>query len=106
MTTIIGQVTMEYNKTGKQISSLFESKMNVMLDETLKIELQTIKCCTEVKELEHNASLVLASFFNRMNKIELRDVETTTLKSTIDKIEYYDDTKLIKKAVMTYSFEE
>ncbi len=105
MITHIGTVTIEYNEQGKVITSLFEPTMTVNLDPELESELKTIECCPDVETLEHNASLVLASFFNRMNNIELRNIETTSLKPHCDSLDKYPNGQ-IKKAVISYSFDD
>lgn len=105
MKTPIGVVTIEYDQAGKVITSLFEPTMTVTLDEDLNNELRAIECCADPKTLEHNASLVLSSFFNRVNKIELRDVAKSHIESHIDHLEEFPD-KRIKKAIISYSFHD
>lgn len=105
MRTDIGIVTIEYDENGKVITSNFVPTMSVEIDETLKNELKTIDCCDESEKLEHNASLVLSSFFNRMNKIELRDIEKSKLTGHIDHLENYPG-GMIKKAIISYGFED
>jgi hypothetical protein len=105
MKSAIGTVTLEYTQQGELITSLFEPTMTVSLDSTLESELRKIECCASPEDLEHNASLVLASYFNRMNKIELRDVATTSLSGHIDHLEKHENGN-IKKAVISYSFDD
>jgi hypothetical protein len=105
MKTQIGKVTIEYDEAGNLITSLFEPEMSVTLDPQLETELKTIECCNDTETLEHNASLVLASYFNRMNQIELRDVATTSLLGHIDYSANHPDGK-IKKTIISYSFDD
>lgn len=103
--TVIGIVTMEYDESGKLLNSLFEPRMNVRIDQSLMADLRKIECCDDPEILERNAQLVLASYFNRMNKIELRDLAKERIVHEVNQIEKFDN-GMIKKAVITYSFEE
>ena len=86
-------------------SKQVEPRMNVRIDQALLADLRKIECCDEPEVLERNAQLVLASYFNRMNKIELRDLAKERIVHEVNHVEKFDN-GMIKKAIITYSFEE
>lgn len=101
----IGTVTIEYNQTGQLISSLFEPTLKVEIDESLIAELKSVENSDNIEVIEHNASLILASWFNKVNHIELRDAEKTEIAGHVDLCEKHPDGR-VKKCVVSYVFKD
>lgn len=77
-TTIVGSAALEYDETGKLEAAVFYPKIKIAFDD---IKDQIGNCTNKtIAEIKQSAELLLATYFTRINEIELRDIETQPLK--------------------------
>lgn len=102
--TVIGQVAMEYSENGQVINASFTPSIVVKADEFLLGQLKTIPQ-TDADVLKHNADLVLASWFNKTNEIELADREKWTIVSAVVDCDKYPS-GAVKRCILEYTFKQ
>lgn len=87
--TVIGTAALEYNEEGKLEAAVFYPKIKVKFDD---IKEQLGNCCSRsIDDIKNSAQLLLATFFSKMNEIELRDMEKTTLSADIVRSQNHDN---------------
>lgn len=85
----IATVAFDYNEDGTLENAVLWPKLKVTKDEVID-QLGNCKNKT-IDEVKQAAELMLGAFFARTNDIELRDMETTELKSEVTATTKYND---------------
>lgn len=100
----IGRVTINYKKDGNVLDASFKPVEEFSpIAEVLK-KFKLSKPLSQ-DSLQHNAEMVLASWFERQNKFELSDREKFKIDSKIVYCEQFD-TGVIKTCVIDFVFTE
>lgn len=87
--TLVGSAALEYDATGKLEAAVFHPKIKVDFSD---IEDQLGSCTNKtLDEVKKSAELLLATYFTKLNQIELRDIETQPLTLEIVAGEKYDN---------------
>lgn len=88
MRTVIGNVKLKYDTDGDLQIGIFQPMINVTKDEIKNSPLG--KCSNKtLEQVRECAQLLLAKFFNKINDIELRDVEKTSIETNVTNGEKY-----------------
>ena len=85
----IGEVELFYNEDGKVTKSSFTPTMKINLDENLINQLHSIESNKNSEVIKHNAEIMLASFFSKINEIELADRDYYHIESEVMKCDKY-----------------
>lgn len=90
--TKIGAVKLVYGEDGNLLMAGFSPRIEITFED-LKDQLGDCTNRTD-QEIKDCAQLLLASFFNKVSNIELRDVEKTTIETQIAHVEKYSNNSL------------
>lgn len=71
----IGIATIEYNEEGIAVSSKFESTATTQADTSLLNQLSQLPGSDKRETVANNAKMVLGSWWNKMNEVEMADRE-------------------------------
>src|SRR5687768_14329135 len=100
--TKIGTAKLKYDSDGDLQIGFFQPRITVTKDQVKQFGLT--KCTNKTPdEIKNCAQLLLASFFNKVNEIELRDFEKTTLETNIVSTQHYD-TGLVKEIEIEFVY--
>lgn len=99
----IGVTTLEYDDAGNLITSYFEPTMKVVVDETLLKAIKEVKNSEDSESIKQHAEVALASWFSKMNEIELADRDEWTISSEVKHCEKWPNNK-VKKCVIQFEF--
>lgn len=101
----IGIVKMQYGEDGDVKSASFEPKIQVSVGGELLARLHSVNSPTNSDIIKSNADMVLASFFSKINEIELADREEYEVTSEVINCEKYpNDT--VKTCEIKYLFKK
>lgn len=100
----IGIATIDYSSDGTATGASFAPSMRVDLDKRALLQLTTIKA-RDPKIVEDNAGYVFASWFSRMNEIELADRDKFIVVPQTIKCETYPNGK-VKHCEIAFNFQE
>lgn len=102
--TVIGKVFLSYNEDGSLLAAAFSPKISVSAKELF----DQLGTCTNKSEdqIQQTAQLLLASFFNKITAIELRDMETTDIEAKVVNSERYTATADIKEIEIDFIYKE
>lgn len=96
----IGQAIFNFDEQGKQMSAYFKPTMKVNVNVNL---LENISTGEDSETIKRNAEVALASWFSKMNEIELADRDEYVLQSEIEECIRYDNGK-VKTCVVVFNF--
>lgn len=96
----IGTVTIEYNRSGVVTSHKFNPLIKVDNSQELRRELKNVNG-ENADVLKHNADVIVAAWFSKVNQVELEDREQYSVESEVIACEKYN-TGGIKKCVLKY----
>ena len=96
----IGIATVNYDEAGNVVSANFEPKLKV---ENVDVkQLLSIKADPDVDVVKHNAEMVMASWFTKINDIELADRDDYNIVSEVLRCERYDNDKIKTCSIAFY----
>lgn len=103
----IGIATITYDSGGTVIRELtnFVPTLKISITEELNRQFAKVKSEKDEINLKKNSDIVLATWFSKMNEIELADRDKFQIKSEIIKCERYANQR-IKQCVIRYTFEK
>lgn len=101
----IGEATLEYTRFGEVTNAVFTPSMKIEYDKSINDQLRQIESKRDVESMRENAALVMASWFSKMNEIELSDKFQYGIDSEIVECERYDD-DMPKKCVIKFVFKK
>jgi hypothetical protein len=102
--TVLGKVLLNYKDDGSLLTASFTPNIHVSTAELLE---QFGTCANKtVEQVQETAQLVLASFFNRISDIELRDMETTDIEAKVVNTTRYTHTSDIKAIEIDFIYKE
>lgn len=101
----IGRATIQYDEQGNVTLAYFEPTMKIGLDANIATELKKLVDSTQIETVKENADTVMASWFAKMNQIELSDREEYDIVSKVVKCEKWDSGK-VKMCVIEYTFQK
>lgn len=101
----IGTAILDYNQKGIVEHAVFiPADIEIDYNSTLLNELKSITKSKEITIIQQQADLIMASFFERNNKIELADREKYELRrGEVKNITHWED-GTIKKVELSYYF--
>lgn len=102
---IIGIATIEYNKIGKMTRGIFKPTMEVNVPEEIRMAIKELDANKDEKVLMENASMVLASWFTEVTKIELADRTEYHIVGRIVECLKHSNGQ-IRKCQIEYSYEK
>lgn len=89
---VIGIAKLKYDTDGDLQIGLFQPKIEIKKEQFKNSEIG--KCNNKsIEEMKDCAELLLASFFSKLNDIELRDMENTRLETKVVSSQQYPDGK-------------
>jgi hypothetical protein len=102
----IGTVIVNYDQEGNVLEKFtaFVPTMNIPVDKELGKQLIKLKQENNETILKDNSDLILASWFSKMNEIELADRNSFKIESMIVSCDKYSNGK-IRKCILDYYFE-
>ena len=104
METVIGKVQLNYKEDGKLLSASFTPKITVTSEELFD---QFGDCTNKsAEQVQQAAQLMLAAFFNRLNDIELRDMEVTDIEAKVVDTVRYASTADIKSIEIDFIYKQ
>lgn len=101
----IGIVTLDYNEDGVATEATFNPTMKVNLDIKALLQLTAIPADKSPQHVEDNAGFVLASWFERLNEIELADRDHYRVAPKVIKCDNYPNGR-IKHCEIAFNFQE
>ncbi len=101
--TIIGTATLIFTDIGSIKQATF--KPEAISTPLVGLDLTQIDQCQNVEQIQQKADAVFATWFSRMNEIELADREKYTIKSKITKCIKFE-TGIPQVCEIQYSFEK
>lgn len=103
----IGIATITYDNGGRVIKELtnFVPTLKISITDELNKQFAQIRSEKDEINLKKNSDIVLATWFSKMNEIELADRDKFEIKSEIIKCEKYANER-IKQCVIRYTFKE
>lgn len=102
----IGIVTIEYDENGRIEKARFDPSMTVEADDRLLKQLEVLEDEEEEIELQSRADLIMASWFTKINEIELADLNEWVIVSEVALCEKYVFSGKIRKCVLNYYFKK
>ena len=96
----IGTSKIIYNENGEVLSSVFLSELHLTSKDLLP-KLKNIKAGKSAVKVKQQADVIIATWFSKMNEIELSDPAEYTVTSKIVECKNYPD-GTIKKCVLEF----
>lgn len=105
MNTELGFVTTVYTESGEIIKELsaFKPTLEGKVTQDIEDEILNIKSSNSSEAIKSNATLLLASFFNKMTEIELADRSEYEIDSDVIECDKYPD-GTVRKCVLRFFF--
>ncbi len=101
----IGVVRISYDKHGVVTEASFNPTMKINLEPKVLLQLSAIKGSEDHEAIHSNAAMVMATWFNKMNEIELADRNKYEIVSELFHCEKYSDGK-VKECAIYFIFKE
>ena len=104
--TYFSATNLNYDENGNVLSTEFEPKLPLKVTSGLLNQLTAVKCSDDSEVIKSNADLVLASWFNQIEDIELADRDKFQVTSEVveARCERYENGN-IKSVYIYYNFE-
>lgn len=99
----IGIVDIDYSSKGEVKNASFRPTLKVKADATLKKQLLNLQSSSDSAVIKSNAELMFASWFSKINEIELADRDEYEIHSDMVTCLRYKS-GMVKKCVMKFSF--
>jgi hypothetical protein len=100
----LGYVSIEYNPDGTVREASFVPTMVVPVPPAVHNDLMRVGRIDDIVALQGSADIIMASWFSKVNEIELAERTEYTIKSTISKCVRNEDGR-VKNIVIGYRFE-
>lgn len=99
---VIGTAALEYNEQGQLEAAVFYPKIKVSYDD---VKSQLGDCTNKsIDDIKKCAQLLMATFFNKVSDVELRDMETTKLNTNVVGFNYHNN-NLLKEVEIEFVLE-
>ena len=106
MKKIIGTAEIEYDENGVVVNAGFKPVMELVFDESMKKLLKaSVQGDEKEEEIQHNADMILASWFSQISDVELAERDEQEIVSEIVGCEKFDSGK-IKICRIQYTFQD